>query len=376
MKILQLTVHYAPNLGGVETHLTDLVNALVKRKHNVFVLTYRPLVAKVPFQRFEQTESFCILRIPWIPGLFYKLKGLFQFLYTAPGLFLVTPFIILFYNPDVVHVHGIVAGFVGVFWGKAFGKRVLISTHSLYEFPEFGAYRSFVKGIFYRADKVLTLSNQSAKEIESLGISKNKIQVFTYWVDLEKFTIHSPSFIEKTKNRLGWRNKFVVLFVGRLVPEKGISELLEASKELEKNIVIAIAGAGPLESLITDHSSQFTNLQFLGKVEQDKLPDYYNAADVVIVPSTHEEGFGRVIIESLACGKPVIGSNRGAIPEAMDNTVGQLIDVKPENIAHAINTLSENTNKLSKLSKNARKFAENHYSEKNIIDIIHSYKGV
>jgi glycosyltransferase involved in cell wall biosynthesis len=111
----------------------------------------------------------------------------------------------------------------------------------------------------------------------------------------------------------------------------------------------------------------------LGKLDQNELPSYYGAADLLIVPSTHEEGFGRVILESLACGTPVIGSRRGAIPEAMDETVGRLIDVTPENIKEAVEYFYKNPKELKKLSKNARKFAERRYSERNVGKIIGAY---
>ncbi len=372
MKILQLTIHFSPNVGGVETHLDDLVNALSK-KHTITVLTYRPLVAETFFQTVEQHPNITIFRIPWIRGFFYKMKGpVLQFIYTFPGLFVAAPFVILLTNPDVIHAHGIVAGFIGVFWAKAFNKRVVVSTHSLYEFPKSGMYRKFVTGIFQRADAVLTLSRQSSEEIESLGINKNKIKVFTYWVDLTKFKVQSAKL--KVKEKLGFGKKFVVLYVGRLVSEKGIPELLKAAEAWNKNITLVIAGTGPMEQEIKNKESKIKNIKFVGRVEQDKLPDYYNAADLVIVPSTHEEGFGRVIIEAFACGIPVIGSNRGAIPEAMDESVGKLIDVTPENIKNAVEYFYTNPKMLERKSKNARKFAEKRYSEKNIETIIDSYK--
>lgn len=366
MKILQLTVHYAPNVGGVETHLTDLVNALIKQSHNVFVLTYRPLVAQTHFLTLEQSKNLTIFRIPWVAGLFYKMRGHMQFLYTVPGIFFITPFVILLYNPDVIHAQGIVAGFVGVFWGKTFNKRVVVSTHSLYGFPKSGFYKNFVTGIFKRADKVLTLSKQSAKEVESLGIDRKKVSVFTYWVDLAKFKPQN----RKSKDE----NKFVVFFVGRLVPEKGLSELLAAANMWNKNIQLVIAGSGPMENEVKKAEKKFNNVKFLGKVDQSELPDYYNASDLVIVPSTHDEGFGRVILEALACGTPVIGSNRGAIPEAMDETVGALIDISPENIRKAVESYYKNPKELEKKSKNSRAFAEKKYKEENVAVIISAYK--
>src|SRR3989344_2683034 len=125
MRVLQLTVHFSPNIGGVETHLLDLVNVLTKRGWQTVVLSYQPLVAKTKWQPYEKRNRFEVIRIPWIQGLFYKLvtHPILEFLYLLPGLFLITPLVLLWKNPNVIHTHGIVAGFVGVFWGKVFGKR-------------------------------------------------------------------------------------------------------------------------------------------------------------------------------------------------------------------------------------------------------------
>src|SRR5258706_16207709 len=119
MKVLQLTVHFAPNIGGVETHLTDLVKGLVKRKIKTVVLTYRPLMVDTAWKMFEKSPFLTIIRLPWFPGLFYKLlhNPALEFFYLTPGLFIATPVTILKENCDVIHAHGIIAGFVGVFWG-------------------------------------------------------------------------------------------------------------------------------------------------------------------------------------------------------------------------------------------------------------------
>jgi glycosyltransferase involved in cell wall biosynthesis len=381
MKILQLTCHYRPNVGGVETHLDDLVRALLKRKHEVFVLTYRPLTTKAPYLTLEQGERYTVFRIPWLAGFFYKLvkNPILEFLYLVPGLFLVTPYLLLLSKPDVIHAHGLVAGFVGVFWGKALGIRTVISTHSMYHFPEKGLYTKFVRALFTRADVILTLSKQSAREVEDLGIRKDKIHVFTYWIDLSIFKPESPATVLKLRKKLGWENKFVVLFVGRLIEEKGIPELIGSLSKLGKgdvgkNVLYAIVGSGPMEQTIKDESSKVSNLHFLGRIEQDVLPEYYNASDALIVPSTHEEGFGRVILESLACGTPVIASNRGAIPEAMDERVGRLIDITPFTIAETVEKLYKNKSLFNTLKSKTRKFAEKKYAEKNIDEILRAYK--
>lgn len=376
MKILQLTAHYKPNVGGVETHLNDLVEELVRRGNKVFVLTYRPLITQSKWKIYEKEGSLEVLRLPWFPGLFYSLvkSPLAEFIYLTPFLFFTTPLILLIKQPEVIHSHGLIAGFSGVFWGKVFRKRVITTTHSIYHFPKNGLYRNFVKWIFKNSDIVLTLSKQSKTEIEDLGIDSNKVKVFTYWIDLKKFKLASKDQRNKERGKLGWKNKFVVLFVGRLVEEKGILVLLESAKTWSRNITLVIIGTGPLEKEITNSGEQITNLQYLGKVENDKLPLYYCAADILIVPSTHEEGFGRVILESLACGTPVIAANRGAIPEAMDNTVGKLIDITPKNITGEVERFFRDRLKLKRLAGNAREFALKRYSNKNINLILDAYK--
>lgn len=370
MRVLQLSAHFPPNVGGVETHLDDLVKALVKRSWEVFVLTYRPLTTDVKWNIYEKEKKVEILRIPWLPNLFYKLvkAPILEFIYLFPGLFLATPFVLFLKKVDVIHAHGLVAGFVGVMWGKVLNKKVIISTHSIYSFPKQGIYRKFAGWIFGNADFCLGLSKQAAEEISSLGISPQKVSNFTYWIDLDKF-----KKLKDAKKILGWQDKFVVLFVGRLVEDKGVNELLQSVKTWNRNIYLKIIGSGPLEEEVKRIEAKYKNVDFLGIIDQDKLPLYYSGSDILIVPSVSEEGFGRVILESLSCGTPVIGSRRGAISEAMDDSVGKLINVSPENIKDAVEYFFKNPDVSEKMKENCRKFAERRYSEENVQTIIKLY---
>ena len=370
MKVLQLTAHFRPNVGGVETHLSDLCKSLSERGFEIIVLTYGPLETKAQWKILEREKNLTIIRIPWVPKLFYKLikMPVLEFIYLLPGLFFGTPFIIFLKKIEVIHAHGLVAGFAGVLWGKVFGKKVVISVHSIYHFPKTGLYRNFVKRIFKNADYCLGLSKQSVAEIKSLEIPPGKVNNFTYWVDLEKFRK-----VEDAKNKLGWKDKLTVLFVGRLVEGKGISELLESVKEWDKDISLKIIGSGPLEAKAKKAASKY-NVEFIGVIDQEKLPMYYSGSDILIVPSVSEEGFGRVILEALACGTPVIGSNRGAIPEAMNDSVGILIDVSPESIKQSVEFFFLHKEALRILSDNCRKFAERRFSEKNVASIIRVYQ--
>lgn len=370
MKVLQLTVHLFPNVGGVETHLSDLFASLTKRDWQVFCLAYQPLSTKTSWKLWEKRGKLTILRIPWLRGFFERLiynPGL-EFIYLVPGLFIVTPFVIIFYRPNILHAHGLLAAVSAVFWGKVFSKRTIVSLHSIYSFPKRGWYCDFVKLIFQNCDIVLSLSNKSNEEVRALGV-KTETAKFTYWIDLEKF-----KRVTDAKKNLGWEDKFIILFVGRLIAEKGLDVLLKSALTWNKNIRLVIIGAGPMEKEISKKVRQ-GQFQFLGRKPQEDLPAFYSAADCLIVPSTSEEGFGRVIIESLACGTPVIAAKRGAISEAMDETVGKLIEVTSENIKEAVEYFYQNPKELRELSQKSHQFAERRYSERNVHTIIKAYQG-
>lgn len=371
MNILQITAHYHPNIGGVETHLSDLVSELSNRRYNVFVLTYSPLVVESSYKILENLgKRVRILRIPWPKGLFYKLINLpaLEFLYLFPGLFLLTPLVFVYFKPNIVHAHGLVATTVSVFWGNIFFIKVITSTHSIYNFPKKGLYRNFCKIILNRCHKCICLSDQSARELLELGILKDKVGRFTYWVDLNHFKRNS-----KAKEVLRWKGVWI-LFVGRLIKEKGVLFLLKAVDKWDKDINLGIIGTGPLQSDILLAAKKNKRIHFFGPITQEKLPLYYSAADWVIVPSISEEGFGRVILESLGCGTPVIGSRRGAIPEAINEKVGILMDVSTANLVKNINFLKGNSSMNLIMSKASRAFAIKRYSNKNIEDIIRYYE--
>jgi glycosyltransferase involved in cell wall biosynthesis len=372
MNVLQLSAHFSPNVGGVETHLDDLVAGLVKRKYQISVLTYQPLSIDVSAPFYEKNSRLEIIRVPWIKGLFYKLvnQPALEFIYLFPGLFGVLPILLLRKKYHLIHAHGLVAATVAIFWKFFFRIRVVVSTHSLYHFPKKGIYRSFVKLILNQADGCLCLSKKSNDELITLGIPKQKLSQFTYWIDTN---LYKPASKIKLRKKFNLNNEFIMLFVGRLVEEKGIKILINAYKNIKGNQLLIIAGDGPLKNYIMKVVQQNKRIRFVGRLGGQELANYYALSDLLIVPSIHDEGFGRVILEALAAGTPVLGSNRGSIPEAIDTSVGRLFKVSSSNIRKEIAYLKNHPDVLKKLSLNSRRFAEKRFSEKNIEKIILTY---
>jgi len=376
--VLILSPFYEPNIGGVETHLKDLTNYLRRvGRYRVYVLTYQPLTTKSKGASFEKDGDVEIRRIPWIGyNLFHKLESypVLEFLYITPWLFLNTIFFMFKHqcHISIIHAQGFNAAFIGRFISAVFKTKLIVSIHAIYNLKPSSVFAKLIRRILEKANKVLTLSVASKKELVKIGLSPDSIDVYTYWVDQKVF---KPLNRLEVKKRVGWDGKFIVLFVGRFIEIKGMNILLEAARNINKEIYFAFIGDGPLSAYIKEASVRFSNVMFIGRVNNHSLPLYYNAADMVCVPSKYEEGFGRVILEALSCGTPVLASNRGGVPEALDERVGICIDPTADNLRHVIKTLYQTSEKLQQMQSQCREYALASFSEKNAELIIRSYHG-
>jgi glycosyltransferase involved in cell wall biosynthesis len=125
------------------------------------------------------------------------------------------------------------------------------------------------------------------------------------------------------------RDRFVIGFAGRLVPEKGLDVLIDAAAGME-GTVVRLVGNGPLyEDLHTRARNVNTTLEIDTTVKHEQMAAAYAGFDVLVLPSrttpTWVEQFGRVLVEALWCGVPVVGSDSGEIPWVIKSTGGGLV---------------------------------------------------
>ena len=188
--------------------------------------------------------------------------------------------------------------------------------------------------VFSGCKNIFCISEFVAKQIcgENSAIGKieyNKIKIYHNCIDEMCFNEQLSSVItEQYRKKLGISKKDkVVLFVGRMSAEKGIDQLLNAV-ELTKvrNIKVVIVGSYYYSENIKDEyqnklhemaKKMDNKIIFAGYIGQDELPYLYSASDIVVLPSMWEEPAGLTMIEALACGKPVITTKSGGIPEYM-----------------------------------------------------------
>ncbi|HLN46020.1 MAG TPA: glycosyltransferase family 4 protein [Candidatus Sulfotelmatobacter sp.] len=173
------------------------------------------------------------------------------------------------------------------------------------------------------ADIIVTISHYSLKRmIDLYRVDETKIRVAPNGVDPEKF---KPAKISNEfKREYGLNNRQVVLFVGRLIPRKGLTYLIKAAAEITKennNILFLIVGDGPLkEELISQIETLNVsfNFKFVGDAKDNELPYFYNCADIFVLPSI-QEGQGIALLEAQACAKPIVAFNIGGVDEAVLN---------------------------------------------------------
>jgi glycosyltransferase involved in cell wall biosynthesis len=212
------------------------------------------------------------------------------------------------------------------------------------------------------------MSKAVLNQFAQLKTGKDNFKRYRYWIDTEKF---KPMLKKEARNKIGINNGFTVLFAGRLIPIKGVNLLAAIARELEY-IQFIFIGNGPLENTLKHSSNQFSNLHFLGQIQNSNMPVYYSSADIFCIPSLYEEGLGRVAMEAVSCGTPVIGSKRGGIPEALDDKISILVEPTHESIRRSIELLYEDEDRLKRMRSFCRKYALEHYSKRNA-DLITKY---
>ena len=335
---------FPPHVGGVGVHIHTLSKELVKKGHEVYVITY-------PHKDIKDIDGIHVIgtkgiNIPGVRGLMFKknAKKALKELVSREDI-------------DIIHGHYLFpAGAAAVEVGKEHGIKTYVTAHGsdMFEMYKKQPYmRSTLKKVLKKADVVFAVSNALKHEIIATGVEgiSNKTKLSWNSVDINKFKNNSDTSF---KNEFDLSGKPIVLFVGNLIKRKNVDSLLEAKKIANSDYYLVIVGDGPL----------FKNLK--KKVDDDNIRDVIftgsrsdveniiPSCDLLVLPS-FSESFGLVLIEALACGKPVIGSDVGGITEIINENVGLLVNPnKVSSIARAIDDLVNDEDLRHVLSLNAR----------------------
>jgi len=233
-------------------------------------------------------------------------------------------------RPDVVlSFFAYPYGFAAVLTALTFRLPVVVSCRGsdINHLARPWARRRLIAWALRRCDRVLAVSADLAGKIERLGVARERIAVVPNGIEVERFRGIGAA---EARERLGIaRDGRVVVCVSRLSWEKGIDLLMEAFARVRLDDVrLWIVGDGAAEA---DLRALHTRLQLgervtlAGARPHDEIPLWMSAATVVAVPS-RSEGHPNVVVEALACGRPVVGFDVGGVPEIIDKeSLGQVV---------------------------------------------------
>lgn len=378
--LLLIAPYFRPSVGGAETYAEELCEHVRRKKRNVYVLAYQPLVVSgIRGEPFEKGDYLEIRRYSWIGfDLMHKMANhnILLFLYLTPYLL----FRVLFWmlrnghKVNTVDAQGLSAAFVNKVIKLLYRRKRTVSTMlALYNFKPGTLFARVVKWVLDGSDYVLVEKGKSRVELASIGVPEEKMVEFNQWVDEQQF---KPGSKAAAREKVGWHDGFFALFVGRAIPGKGADILLEAALRLNPNVTVAFItnNSGPIAGSIIAAEKKYANVMFVGEIDYRQLHLYYQAADVFCIPSKYEEGVARVVAEAVSCGTPIISSNMGSLPYVLDERVAVLIKPAAEDFAREINFLYDSPQKLNELARNCPAFAKDNFGKSNLDQITSVYE--
>ena len=362
LRILHIYKDYFPVLGGIENHIKVLAEAQAMRGHAVTVLVANPGRRTV----IETANGVRVVKAGrW---------ATFASTPISPATFRWVARI----EADIAHLHfPYPPGEIAHLWlGRA--KRFVVNYHSdIVRQRLLGAlYRPFVWRVLQRADRLIAGSPAYVESSPYLSRFRDKCTVVPYGTDLERFDQVDPARIANVRHRLIPQADHcpILLFVGRLRYYKGINDLLHALTKIPSAHLL-IVGDGPMREpweQLTRELDLFARVTFAGEVDDADLPACYRLADVFVLPSNlRAEAFGKVLLEAMASGLPVISTELGSGTSWVNlhGTTGLIVPPRdPAALAQALNTLLSDPAKRAEMGRAAYQRAHTEFSQTAMIE--------
>ncbi|PIZ74212.1 hypothetical protein COY07_00990 [Candidatus Peregrinibacteria bacterium CG_4_10_14_0_2_um_filter_43_11] len=321
-KILFLTDHYFPYVGGAELLHQKIAEFLVEQGWTVDVVT-----TSDPGRRKKEV----------IKGVTIHGVAKNRYLLMLSGL---TKAWSLSRDCDVIQTTTYNAGLIGWIIGRLRKKPTFLIVHELLSTLWFKQMNPLLAGLYWCFERLLialpfthyiAVSKFTESQLLQRNIQSQKITVIPHGIDQTLFRPENRD--PDLRSRLGYADEdFILLFFGRPGILKGAEFLVKAMKlGVSKNVkLLMLLSAMPASGYhhIKKLASGNPRIQILDSVPREKLPHYLNMANAVVVPSL-QEGFGFSAVEACVCNRPVIVSHAGALPEVV---FGKVIFTKPGDV--------------------------------------------
>lgn len=371
LNICLVSYEFPPMYGGEGMYTYGLAKALSDLGHNVNIIT-TGLKGKI------KSSDFDIIYVPQIekPGLKLlsfsirvkkKIEQLYKYenidvLHHTNDYYFLFPFKKVI--PLVATVHHPYAA----------ERKVIRSNGNIFDYLRYLRQRPLYyhekmeKFSCEKADRIISVSKYTAHSIiNQYNILPSKIKIIPNAVDINRF---NPAIEgHEIRERLNIQSEPTVLFVGRLDHNKGILYLIDAFLKIIMQIPdakLVIVGEGPFKNSILSRVNKLNlrkSVTLVGRVDEEDLPKVYAASDLVVLPSLME-GFGIVLLEAMASGRPCVATRVGGTEEAIiDGENGFFVpSADPYSLSRAIYTLLTNDNLAKDLGRAGRKRVEKNFT--------------
>lgn len=362
--LVHIAAYYPPHLGGMERVAEEIAKQVAHDGYNITVLTSDIGAKNKPIKRISLNPnvrylwSFEFAHTPFIPTLLWNLwrtkkPAIFHIhlaqAYAPEMVWLASK---LRGIPYVLHFHLDVEpsgtfGFLYILWKRWIQTRVIKD-----------------------AARVITLSPAQSQLIEE---RYHKLPSEVVFIGNGV----SEAFLEIGKTKRTFHNPLRLLFVGRFTIQKRPDRLIEALKFTKSDVILDMVGEGEDRSKSEELVAKLglKNITFHGRLDGEKLLDAYRNADVFVLPSDRE-GMPLVLLEAMATGLPIMGSDVLGITELIDGVGVVVKNPSPETFAKAIDNIASDPQKLTELSEASLKTADNYSWTKLIKRLEEVYKEI
>ncbi len=380
MKILMLSWEYPPRIvGGMARVVHDLSQRLIKDGHEVTVITYRD--GNAPY--FENDKGVKVYRvdnyiihpnnfIDWIMQLNFNMVAKASEIINEEGKF------------DVIHSHDWLVTYATKSLKESYKIPVVTTIHATENGRNSGIHDEVQRYIndsewllTYESTEVIVNSNFMKGDLQRIfGLPFEKINVIPNGVNLNNF-----SGVEKDydfRRQFAMDNEKIILYVGRLVYEKGIQNLIAAMPKILQNYhdaKLVICGKGGMMDELKEEARNLgieNKIYFAGYCDSKKVQKMYKCSDIAVFPSTYEP-FGIVALEAMLAGIPTVVSDVGGLNEIVEHGVTGMKSYagNANSIADSVLTLLFDAKLCDIVSKNAVKKVKELYNWNKIAQDTH-----
>jgi glycosyltransferase involved in cell wall biosynthesis len=380
--ILMVTGGFYPKVGGAERQAEQLARGLRRLGFEILVLTLR-YRGDLPLE--EERGGIRVVRIRYpqikVLGRLFILLRLAAWLISHRRQY------------DLVHVQmAEYMAFVSTLVARPLGKPVVVRfarnpsavTGVFGDFPEFVTRWRFLESVLLfgirRADRIVAISGMIVEMAAGRGLPLDKIVRIPNGVDVETFRPVSATERERIRRVLDVRSGPAVVFMGRLIPRKGVADLLRAWVEItakRSDATLYILGTGKSQEGLQVQARELgigDSVQFRGSVEN--VVDYLRAADAFVLPS-HFEGMPNALLEAMACGLPVVVTSVSGVVDIIRKDVnGILVEPKrPDRLAESLIRILDDSKSAFRLGSAARKTVQDRFSIDRVASMYGSLYG-